>query len=578
MGKLYDGFSMKVAGFKCFGDEPQGFDELRAVNVIIGRNNSGKSALLDLVRYCIDGKFEIPRQLWHNENEPTFFFSGELTTDAAQRAFPENRYQGSLVMFDNHWQYGRQIVGTQVTWKQTGTGPRTVVDLVAPNDEAKRALERWRNEEAGNYVRVTAMSAIENALQRRMFRRLSAERDIRPESDDGSLEVDSNGQRATNIIQNYLHQVTRNRDLVERTLLEALNEIFQPDSNFTRILCQQIGNGGPWELYLEELHKGRIPLSQSGSGLKTVFLVLINLILVPAAECREVGKYVFAFEELENNLHPALLRRLLRYIAKRAKNDGCLTFITTHSSAAIDLFAKDDDAQIVHVRHDGKSATTSKAQTYIDNAGILDDLDVRASDLLQANGVIWVEGPTDRIYVNRWISLWSNDELKEGVHYQCVFYGGRLLAHLDALPADEEHSGVAMLRLARRACILIDSDKRNQQTRINETKRRLEAEVTAVNGMAWITKGREIENYIPRSAFDRWKNWTSQPATDPYEDVFDFLDQQESGLGAKFREKKPLLAEAIAPHLQLSDCQSVLDLNDRMTELCRNIRAWNGMT
>ena len=33
---------------------------------------------------------------------------------------------------------------------------------------------------------------------------------------------------------------------------------------------------------------------------------------------------------------------------------------------------------------------------------MLNDLDVRASDLLQSNGIIWVEGPSDRIYIKRW--------------------------------------------------------------------------------------------------------------------------------------------------------------------------------
>lgn len=31
MGMLFNGFSMKIAGFKCIGNEPQGFDELRSV-------------------------------------------------------------------------------------------------------------------------------------------------------------------------------------------------------------------------------------------------------------------------------------------------------------------------------------------------------------------------------------------------------------------------------------------------------------------------------------------------------------------------------------------------------------------
>ena len=39
-----------------------------------------------------------------------------------------------------------------------------------------------------------------------------------------------------------------------------------------------------------------------------------------------------------------------------------------------------------------------QVDTYRDSCHILDDLEARASDLLQANGIVWVEGPSDRIY------------------------------------------------------------------------------------------------------------------------------------------------------------------------------------
>jgi hypothetical protein len=43
---------------------------------------------------------------------------------------------------------------------------------------------------------------------------------------------------------------------------------------------------------------------------------------------------------------------------------------------------------------------------------------------------------------------------------------------------------------------LIDSDKNGRFARINETKRRVRDEFNEGPGFAWITKGREIENYI----------------------------------------------------------------------------------
>ncbi len=566
------GFSFKVANFKCFGPEPQGFEELKLVNVIIGRNNSGKSALLDLIRDCTDGKFKTPpRHLWHGVEQPTFVFGATVSEQVARRVFPEGTRGGELSRWGNHWQFGRQVVGAHVTWRMLAEDRVEFIAMTPPDGREPE----WPSQESRIKYGAALGRACGNPLNGKIFRRLYAERDIRPENDDKSLVVTEKGDGATNIIQNYIIQVDRDHDLVERTLLAALNTVFAPDAVFTNIRCQQQGNAGAFEIHLEEEHKGRIALSHSGSGLKTVMLVLINLLLIPAATSTSLANYVFGFEELENNLHPALLRRLLVYIANRARETGFQAFVTTHSSAAIDMFAKDSDAQIIHVRHDGKTATATQARTYIQNSGVLDDLDIRASDLLQANSIIWVEGRSDRIYINRWIALWSDGQLKEGFHYQCVFYGGRLLSHLEACSPDDAQSGIAILRLARHACVVIDSDKRAPQTRINDTKKRIEVEVQSVGGLAWITKGREVENYIPNAAFQSWKGWTGLGERDPYDDVFALIDANEGELGKYYRERKPLLAEAIVPLLTKANCEKQLDLGERLDQLTGRIREWN---
>jgi putative ATP-dependent endonuclease of the OLD family len=561
----FDRRSYKVGNFKCFASEPQGFDELKPVNVIIGRNNSGKSALLDLVQHCVLDNFLVERHLWHAGAEPAFSFSVPVSESMATAVF---RPYG---LGPNHISAMARSI---VHW--TVQGNRRESPKISGAPDLRQSP--YHNLPAASQYCQALMNQSGHPLANHFFRRLAADRNIWPEPDVGKLTLDIEGRGATNIIQNYLNQAARDRTLVENRLLSALNEVFHPDANFTRILCHQLGNAGPWEIYLEEEHKGLIPLSQSGSGLKTVILVLLNLIIVPIMEGQAVSRYVFAFEELENNLHPSLLRRLLEYISKTAVQAGFLTFLTTHSSAAIDFFAQDSNAQIVHVRHDGKSATATTVKTYVENCGVLDDLDVRASDLLQANCVIWVEGPTDRIYLNRWIDLWSEGNLKEGTHYQCVFYGGRLLSHLESCPPDEAKSGVAILRLARHACVVIDSDKRNGDTPINATKQRIASEVESVGGIAWVTEGREIENYIPRAAFAKWKGWPEQAAGQPYDDVFEFLESQETDFGERYRREKPMLAEAISRYLELDACRTVLDLNEQMTKLCARIREWNGIS
>ena len=162
--------------------------------------------------------------------------------------------------------------------------------------------------------------------------------------------------------------------------------------------------------------------------MKTVLLVLLNLLVVPKIESKEKFDFIFAFEELENNLHPALLRRLFQYLEKYALDEQATIFLTTHSSTALDLFGVSENAQIIHVTHDGKTARTTTVSAHFDRLDIVSKLGAKPSDLLQANGIVWVEGPSDCVYLNRWIQLCSGGTLQEGRDYQCAFYGGSLLS------------------------------------------------------------------------------------------------------------------------------------------------------
>jgi hypothetical protein len=111
--------------------------------------------------------------------------------------------------------------------------------------------------------------------------------------------------------------------------------------------------------------------------------------------------------------------------------------------------------------------------------------------------VIWVEGPSDRIYINHWIAAVDSD-LVEGIHYSIMFYGGRLLSHLSAND-NEVTEFIGLRSLNQNLAVIIDSDKRSEDDTINETKKRIVSEFGSGPGMAWVTKGREIENYIDQS-------------------------------------------------------------------------------
>ena len=158
------------------------------------------------------------------------------------------------------------------------------------------------------------------------------------------------------------------------------------------------------------------------------------------------------------------------------------------------------NAAIFHVRHQGSSTTIARVEGPIGRSRVCADLGYRASDLLQANCVIWVEGPSDRIYLKHWITQ-ADPILLEGVHYSIMFYGGRLLSHLTANDPEVEEF-ISLRWLNRFICILMDSD-RAESGQLNATKRRVREEFDKGPGFAWVTRGREIENYIPSAVLEK---------------------------------------------------------------------------
>ena len=565
----FDDITIKVRDYKCIGSTPEGFDLIKPVNLIIGRNNSGKSTLLDIIGESIHQTSSFG-SLGYKQRQPALVLSKCLSESDVKKVFREGVGGGGIS--GDHWRFGKQLVNGPITWEEFGSGTPSDRKLVAvgpPMDQLPTEISQKYGMEL--------VQSIQWPITNLQFRRLRADRDIRPESEGDQINVQEDGRYLTTTFVKYINSSGLPSDLIEKQFLEELNRIVSPELLCKRIIVQKHDNG-EWEVFLEEEEKGPVPLTHTGSGLKTIILTLAFLIILPKSNDKPLSNYVFGFEKLENNLHPAMLRRLLSYIRQKAEKEKCTFFITTHSSVVIDVFSTDPLAQIIHVTHDNTSSTVRAVQTYIDNRGILDDLDIRASDLLQSNGVVWVEGPSDRIYFNRWVQLFTGGKIREGTHYQCVFYGGRLLAHLSATsPEVELDNMVKIFRVNRNAIILFDSDLRTQDGELGATKTRVINEISEVGGYAWVTDGKEIENYIPMSALK--EKYPGGPITTlkKNQNFPEYLNKLKSKEGDRFKRNKVLVAEEICPFIDLEGLKSTLDLNMRLEEVIRIIKRWNGL-
>lgn len=562
--------SLKASNFKCLGETFEGFERIKPVNIIIGRNNSGKSTLIELVAKAV--RNSPIAGLGHLGQAPDFRLSFPLTgpmfeslsNDPIEIRSPDR----GVIWRPNpkKWATSR-LRSKQSHWSLAASQDLkfiTADDVEhAEQDEIKYVL---------GHIGRTLERTVKNPFMVHSFCRVASERDAVPEKPSGSLEVLPNGTGLTNAVAQYIHSDKLDRDVIEVILLRELNSIFRPDADFRRIMVQQ-SESGYEEIFLEEDGKGRIRLSQTGSGLKTVLLVLANLILVPrqGGGNRPLSEFFFAFEELENNLHPAIQRRLFSYLRRRAVEEKSHMFITTHSNVVIDLFAQDDQAQILHVTHDGKCAHVTTVETSAHGSKVLDDLDVRASDLLQTNAVVWVEGPSDIIYFNAWIRLWSYGKLIEGVHYQCVPYGGSVNAHLTFERDEDIQDMIDALKINRHAILLIDSDRTKLKAPLKKHAERLVDEVQRVEGYAWVTAGKEVENYIPVPILEQLvpaapKRWPTAVSN-----VIAFLAKQR---GVK-KVRKTDVADRVASLLTREMLETTSDFAERLNAVTSKIKEWN---
>lgn len=553
---------LRFKGYKSFTQEYVEILEFEKINVFIGKNNSGKSSCLDIIKDIID-----PNELDKNpflKNGLEIQLVHALSEEEIRYVFSENTFGGGILT-ENHYMFGKNYIGKKMNFrisveKDYRTRER---DFQYQYVENKNVFEAEYN----NYWNQFG-ERMRSLWKEYEFRRLDAERNIVPEVESNDENINLNGEGASNLIRKIINYSEYDENIVQEELLTALNAIIYPETTYENIKIQQVDDAGElkWEIFLQEKGK-RYALSKMGSGLKTIILVLANLLIIPKLKAYKNKKIIYAFEELENNLHPALQRKLFEYIYKYAQDNDIMIFLTTHSHVAINTFCDKEGTQIFHVEKQDGVSKMHKIDDYISKTTLLNDLDVRASDILQSNGIIWVEGPSDRVYIKRWLKIFGGDEIEEGRDYQFLYYGGRLLSHYTAEQDCEDL--ISILLTNRNAAIVIDSDKRKNNSKINETKKRVKNEFEKYGAFCWITKGKEIENYLEKEAIEEAFGKKVGKQCEQYQLFPEYIGP----ICPTF--KKVEFAQKVVPYVIQERASKMLDLEKQVKSLYAVIKKWN---
>ena len=174
------------------------------------------------------------------------------------------------------------------------------------------------------------------------------------------------------------------------------------------------------------------PIQDLGDGIQAI----INL-LFPVFTAGE-GDWLF-IDEPENHMHPGYQRLFIQALAENEliKSKKLRFFINTHSNhilSAAFLMQKATELMVFKRRDKVSSIIASfNGLEY----HTLELLGVFNTSVLTSNCTVWVEGVTDRFYLQAFLHAYLNRpsaapfKPTEGLHYSFVEYGGKNLVHYE---------------------------------------------------------------------------------------------------------------------------------------------------
>ncbi|MDC7739530.1 ATP-dependent nuclease [Bacillus sp. FF-1] len=501
---------ISIAGWKSYDEKGVHLSELKDFNIIIGPNNTGKSNLIHYLMYIYyDFSFYVPYKEW---------------LDQLKENYKE----------ENSWNLLGGNISSSIVVEDLENEKVWTLEVIHPkNTEAKFKASLQQGEEVKNFEENSKASYECWKMLMDKFDHIVPQRDYNRFANDSTIGFDGSQlisyfdklkpeefSGLSNDLTTYLTDILGEQTMVKK--IEVLPNLdVNPDRYFSKNKAKQNLDGRDSEgahfpdvadleemaekeqkiqIIIEQGRNEKIPLNLNdlGTGITQVIIILCFLWL--RAKIHGHKNLILFIEEPECNLHNDTLIRFMKLLENKFQYQF---FVTTHSNALLDYFSTRSSAVYRVQKTSGGASRFSPCLRNLDKFHLLDDLGVTASQLLLSNCVIWIEGPTDRIYLKKWIETRSN--LRENEHFIFAMYGGKNLYHYTLMDAEDHKDWIKILKSSRYVAIIADSDGTSelQQEKENTAIQRIKNELNTSRELddfcyIWATKNvKEIENYVP---------------------------------------------------------------------------------
>jgi putative ATP-dependent endonuclease of OLD family len=283
-------------------------------------------------------------------------------------------------------------------------------------------------------------------------------------------------------------------------------------------------------------------LSERGAGVGNQFILSM---MKSYADSSLDDDYVVLYEEPENSLHPGAVREMgsaLRQIASQ----GNQVILTTHSPSLIDTH---ENGNLIVVRNEDGEAEFERLDE--DGFEAIEEIGAKNSDLLQSNYVLYVEGASDAEVIDLICKREFDDWASRNVTIQPAG-GGNL-----------RHQLANMNRINRNSGLLLDSDRDSRDGELGSQTAGLVEEAEDVGIDYWVLERRELENYFAVAAMREVLS-DDVPSVDAYEKAEEMLS--DYGYNNKHNNSKVRYAREIA------DMMYDMGKDDEFEDLKRIVR------